>query len=130
MLLEPVEMHRGEQVGRWLELVELLFDEQCVRTQRDEFLSRHDAFDDGADVLVNERLAARNGYHRGAAFIDRGQAPIDRQAPVEVRVRIIDLAASNAGEIAAEQRFEHQHRRIAFAAKCLLLEHTSQSSFP
>ena len=116
MLLDAVEMHREEQIGRRLEQVQLLFQQQRVGAQRDEFLARDDAFDDLADLLVDQRLAARNGDHRRAALVDRVEAFLHRQALVEDRVGIIDLAAADAGEIAAEQRLQHQHQRIALAA--------------
>ena len=35
---------------------------------------------------------------------------------------IVDLAATDAGQVAPEQRLQHQHQRIAFAAHHLLLE--------
>src|SRR6185295_14491284 len=73
------------------------------------------------DVLVDERLAARNGDHRRAALVDRVEAFLDREALIEDRIRIIDLAAARAREIAAEQRLQHQHERIALTTKKLLL---------
>ena len=109
-------MHREEQIGRRLEQVQLLLQQQRIGAQRDEFLARHDAFDDLADLLVDQRLAARNGDHRRAALVDRVEAFLHRQALVEDGVGIIDLAAADAGEVAAEQRLQHQHQRIAFAA--------------
>ena len=36
---------------------------------------------------------------------------------VQDLVGIIDLAAAGAGEVAAEQRLEHQHERIALATR-------------
>jgi hypothetical protein len=41
---------------------------------------------------------------------------------VQDLVRIVDLAATGAGEIAAEQRLQHQHERIALAALDMLLD--------
>ena len=117
MLLEAVEMHGEEQIGRRLEQVQLLLQQQRVGAQRDELLARHDAFDDLADLLVDQRLAAGDRHHRRAAFVDRVEAFLHRQALVQDRVRIIDLAAADAGEIAAEQRLQHQHERIALAAR-------------
>ena len=122
VLLDAVEMHREEQIGRRLELAELLFQQQRVGAERDELLARHDALDDLADVLVDQRLAARDRDHRRAALVDRVEAFLHRQAPVEDRIRIVDLAAARAGEIAAEQRLQHQHERIALAAEELLLQ--------
>ncbi len=123
MLLDAVEMHREEQIGRRLEQMQLLLQKQRVGAQRDEFLARHDAFDDFADLLVDERLAARNGDHRRAALVDRVEAFLHRQALVEDGVGIIDLAAAEAGKIAAEQRLQHEHQRIALAALQPLAQH-------
>src|ERR1700724_3315463 len=105
VLLEAIEVYGEEQVGRRLELIELLFEQQRVGAQRHELLARHDALDDRADVLVDERFAARNGDHRGTAFVDRRQAFLDRKPAIENRIRVVDLAAADAGEVAAEQRF-------------------------
>src|SRR5216683_6376547 len=77
VFLESIEMHRKEQVGRRLELIELLLQQQRVGAQRYEFLARHDASDDGTDILVDERFAARNRHHGGAAFVDRRETLID-----------------------------------------------------
>ena len=92
--------------------MQLLFQEQRIGAQRHELLARDDALDDLADLLVDQRFAARDGDHRRAAFVDRVEAFLDRQPLVEDGVRIIDLAAAEAGEVATEQRFQHQHKRI------------------
>ena len=42
---------------------------------------------------------------------------------------IIDLAAADAGEIAAEQRLQHQHERIALAAHDPLLEEVGADAY-
>ena len=123
MMLEAVEMHREEQIGRRLEQMQLLFQEQRIGAQRNEFLARHDAFDDVADLLVDQRLAARNGDHRRAAFVDGVEAFLDRKALVEDSVGIIDLAATETREIAAEQRFEHEDERVALASFQALPHH-------
>src|SRR5215510_318668 len=77
VILEPVKMHGEEQVRRRFELIELLLQQQGVGAQRDKFLARHDPPDDGANILVYERLAAWDCHHRGAALIHRRQALID-----------------------------------------------------
>ena len=115
MLFDAVEMHGEEQIGRRLKQMQLLFQKQRVGAQRDEFLARDDAFDDFANLLVDQRFAARNGDHRRAALVDRVEALLHRQALVQDGVRIIDLAAADAGKIAAEQRFQHEHERVTFA---------------
>ena len=52
--------------------------------------------------------------HRRAAFVDRVEALLhgDRRW-LKIAIGIVDLAAAGAGEIAAEQRLQHQHERIA-----------------
>ena len=122
VLLDAVEMDREEQIRRRLEQMQLLLQQQRVGAERDELLARDDAFDDLADLLVDQRLAAGNRDHRRAALVDGVEAFLHRQPPVEDRVRIVDLAAAEAGEIAAEQRLEHQHQRVALATHELLLE--------
>src|SRR5262249_41961737 len=104
------------------EQVQLLLQQEGIGAQRDELLALNDALDDRADLLVNQRLAARNRHHGGAAFVDGRKALLDRHAPVEDFCRLVDLAAAGAGEIAAEQRLEHQDERIALAPEQLLLE--------
>src|SRR5665811_1294696 len=89
--------------------MQLLLEQQRVGAERDELLTRDDAFDDLTDLAMDERLAAGYSHHRRAAFVDRVEAVLDRQTLVEDRVRIIDLAAADAGEIAAEQRLQHQN---------------------
>ena len=81
-----------------------------------ELLARDDAFDNRLHVLVQQRLAAGDRDDRRAAFVDRLQAVLDRQAAIEDIVLVIDLAAAGAGQIAAEQRLQHQHQRIALDA--------------
>ncbi len=92
----------------------MCFGEQDrVGAQVDELLARHDAGDDLRHLLVDERLAARDGHHRRAAFIDRLQRVLDAHPLLQDLLRIVDLAAAGAGQIALEQRLQHQHQRIA-----------------
>ena len=37
--------------------------------------------------------------------------------------RVLDFAASRAGQVAAEQRLEHEHERVLLAAGDLLAQH-------
>ena len=72
---------------------------------------------------MDQRLTARNGHHGGAALIHGVEAFLRRQALVQDGIRIVDLAAAGAGEVAAEQRFQHQDKRVALAAQHALLHH-------
>ena len=94
VLLDAVEMHREEQIRGGLELPELFFEQKRVGAQRHELLARDNAFDDLADLLVDQRLATRYSHHRRAAFVDRVEAFLHRQPLVEDGVGVIDLAAA------------------------------------
>ena len=122
VLLQTIQMHREEQVRRRLEQIELLLQQQRIGAQRDELLARHEAAHDLADLLVDQRLAARNRHHRRAALVGGVPAFLRRHAAIEDRVGIVDLAATDAGKVAAKQRLQHQHQRIAFSAQQLLLD--------
>jgi len=96
--------------------------QQCVRAQIDELAPRDDGRGDLRDFLVQKRLAAGDRHDRRAAFVDRLETFVDRESLIQDLVGIIDLAASRASEVAAEQRFQHQHERIAPPACKLLLD--------
>src|SRR6202000_2601790 len=53
----------------------------------------------------------RGPHHRRAALIGGIPAFLSAHAAVEDRVGIVDLATADAGQIAAEQRFQHQDQR-------------------
>src|SRR6202008_768595 len=109
-----------EQIGRGLEQIELLLQQQRVGAERDEFFARNQAAHDLADLLVDQRLAAGDRDHRRAAFVGGIPAFLRRHAAIEDRVGIVYLAAADAGEVAAEQRIKHEHQRITFSAERLL----------
>ncbi|KOS92276.1 hypothetical protein DM53_4518 [Burkholderia mallei] len=111
-----VEMDRPDEVRARRVIVHLLFHQQRVRAQVDELLALHDALDDFRHFLVQQRLAARDRHHGRAALVDGLQAFLDGQALVQNRIRIVDLAAAVAREVAAEEGLEHQRERIAFVA--------------
>src|SRR5262249_5145413 len=108
--------------------IELLLEQQSVRAEIDELLARDDALDDLRHLLVNERLAARNRHDRSAALVHRLERVLDGHALAQDLVRIVALAAARAGEIALEQRLEHQHERIALIALELLLEDVARDA--
>ena len=111
----------GEERVR-LEQIDLFFEQQRVGTEIDEFLAGDDALDDLLDLAVEQRLAAGDDDDRRAAFIDRLEAFRDAEALIEDRVGIIDLAAAGARQVAAKQRLEHEHQRVASASRQLLAD--------
>jgi hypothetical protein len=115
-------MHGKEQIGRGLKQVQLLLQKQRIRTERDEFLLGYKPFDDLSDFPVDQRLTTRNCHHRGTALINRVEAFLDGETTIENRLRVVDLAATEARQVAAKQRLEHEDQRIALTPQQFLLE--------
>ena len=122
-LLVAVEMHGPDEEWTGLVLVHLLFHQQRIGAEIDELAARDDALDDLRQLAMQKRLAAGNRHDRGAAFIDGMQGIRHGDSLIEDFVGIIDLAAAGAGEIAAKERLEHQHKRIALAPGQMLANH-------
>ena len=120
-LLIAIEVDRPGEEGMRLVFVDLLFQQQGVGAQNDELLAVEIAAHDLGHVAMEQWLAAGDGDGGGAAFLDGVHALLHRQAAVEDGVGIVDLAAAGAGEIAAQQRFQHQHQRIFSALE--LVDH-------
>ena len=116
VFLVAVEMDRPDEIRARLVVLHALFHQQRIGAQIDELPPRDDALDDRGQFLVQQRLAAGDRHHRRAALIDGAQRVLDRNALVEDFVGIVDLAATRAGEIAAEQRLQHQHERVALSS--------------
>ena len=108
------------QVLAGLEEMDLLLQQQRVGAEIDVFLACDQALDDFVDLRVHERFAAGDGDHGGAAFVDRAEAFFGGEVFLQDVGGILDLAASGAGEVAAEQGLEHEHERVLLAA-CELL---------
>ena len=89
--------------------------QQGVGADGHELALRERAFHDLRELLVQQRLAAGEHDDRRAALVDRANAVLDRQPLIQDLVRVVDLAASRTREVAAKQRLEHQHERIALA---------------
>ena len=87
---------------------------------------RYEAFDDFVDLGVHERLAAGDGDDRSGALVDGIEALFGREIFFEDVGGILDFAASGAGEVAAEERLEHEDERIALAAGNFLAQDVSR----
>ena len=118
-----IEVNRPVEVAVRRVAVEVFAKKKRVGADGHEFPSGDRALHDLGKILVQQRLAARDHHDRRAAFVDRREAIGERQTLVEDLVRIIDLAAARASEIAAEQGFEHQDERKALASRQALAHH-------
>ena len=116
MLALPVHVDGEGQILAGLEQVNLLFQQQRIGAEINVFLARDQAFDNLADLRMQQRLAARDRHRRRAAFVHRAEAFLRRELRLQNMSGILDLAASGASQIAAEQRLQHQHQRILLAS--------------
>ena len=105
----------GEVLAR-LEQRDLFLEQQRVGAEVDVFLARDQAFDDLVDLRMHQRFAAGDGDHGRAAFVDGFKTFFGRKVFLENVRRILDLAAARAGQVAAEQRLQHQDQRVALAS--------------
>ena len=115
-LLVAVEVDRPGEKGRRRVVVDLLLQQQRVGAEDDELLLRDVALDDARHVAMQQRLAAGDRDDGSAALVDRFHALLVRQALVQDLVGVIDLAAAGARQVAAKQRLEHEHQRVALVA--------------
>jgi hypothetical protein len=109
------ELARREQIN-------LLLQEQRIRTKVDIFLARHQAFDNFFNLRMQERFAAGNGDGGRAALIHCPEALFRRELHFEYVRWILNLATAGAGQIAAKEWLQHQHKRILLASLELLLD--------
>src|SRR5205807_8205665 len=110
------------QVFAGTEQVDLFLEQQSVGAEINVFTAGDQSFDDLRDLRMHERLAAGNADHGSAAFLNSAEAFLRGEVFLENMGRILDLAAACAGEITAEERLQHQHKRIPFASRKPLLQ--------
>src|SRR5207237_6389468 len=104
------------------ELVQLALEQQGVGAEIDEAATLDEAPGDGADPGVEQRFAACDADDGRAALVGSAQAVLHREIPLQDRDGVLDLSAAGAGEIAAEEGFQHEHERILLAPRKPLLE--------
>src|SRR5208283_4009784 len=122
VLLLSIHVHREAQIFAGFEQVQLFFQQQRVGAEIDIFLAREQAVDNFIDLRMHQRLAAGNRDHRRSTLINRFEAIFQGEIGFQDVGRVLDLAAAGAGQVAAEQRLEHEHKRVAGTAQQALLE--------
>ena len=65
---------------------------------------------------MEQGFASRNRNDRGRAFVHRRETLLRREMGAKNLAGMLDLPAAATGEIAAEERFEHQHERVPAVA--------------
>ncbi len=125
LFAQPIHVDAEAEVLRRREQppLQLLFEEDGIGAEVDVLLALDQLLDQAANIRIHQRLAAGDGYHRRPAFVHGAQALLEGQLPLQDMGGVLDLAASGAGQIAAEKGLEHEHERIALAPSQLLAEH-------
>ena len=105
-----IQMHRERQVLRGLEAIEMFFEQDRVRAKVDVLLASDETFNDLMNLRMQQWFAAGDRDHWCPAFFDRLKALLGREVLSEHGGGMLNLAAAGAGQVAAKQRFEHQHK--------------------
>ena len=103
--------------------IELPLEEEGVGAKVDVFFAGDEAFDDRIDLGMDQRFAARDGDHRGAALVGGVPALLGGKAFIKDVIGILDFTATCAGKVAAEEGLEHKDKRIPFDPTQLLPEY-------
>ena len=72
---------------------------------------------------MDQRFAARDGDHGGAALVGGVPALLGGEAFIKDVIGILDFTATCAGKVAAEEGLEHKDKRIPFDPTQLLPEY-------
>jgi hypothetical protein len=109
-------MNGEAEIFAWLEQVQLFLEEQGIRTQVDVLTPPYESGYNFIDLGVKKRLSARDGHRRRAALIRCPEALLRGQILLQDVGRVLDLPASGAGQIATEERLQHQDQGITASA--------------
>ena len=115
-LAHPVEVHDPREVRRRLEEIHLLLHQDRVRAEEDELLPLDQLLRHHVHFGVHERLTAGNRHHRRAGLVDRVERLLHGHALLEDLLRVLDLPAERAREIALEERLELDEQRELLVA--------------
>ena len=104
------------------ELVQLALEQESVGAEIDEAPALDQPLRDGGNLRMEQRLPACDADDGRLALLGSAQAVFYREILLEDGDGVLDLSASGAGEIAAEERFQHEHQWILLATREPLLE--------
>ena len=89
-------------------VIELALQQNGVRAEINVLLPLNQPLHDRRHFRVDERLPAGDAHDWRAAFFGRRPALLWRQALVEDVIGVLNLSAARTGQVATEQRLEHQ----------------------
>ena len=121
VLALAVYMDGEGKIFAGLKQVQLFLEQQRVGAHVNVLFTFNQSGNNFVNAGVHKRLAARDGYYRCAAFLHGLEAFFRRKLLFEDVGRVLDLATTCAGKVAAEQRLQHEDERIALASCEFLL---------
>jgi len=116
VFLEAIEVDGEGEVFGGLVLVEVFFEEECVGAEVDIFFLFDEFFYDEVHFGMEHGFAAEYGDDWCATFFDCFHALVEGEFLFEYVCGVLDFAASGAGEIAAEDGFEHEDEWVVFSS--------------
>src|SRR5215471_10254499 len=122
VLTLAIHVHGESQILAGTEQINFFLEQQRVGTQIDVFAALHQPGNDLTNLRMHERLASGNADHGRATFFYSVEALFRSELLLENVSGILDLAASGASQVAAEQWFQHEDKRIALSSSYPLLE--------
>ena len=121
-LAHPVEMNHEGEIGRRREFIKGFFEQETVGAEIHVFFAIDQSSDNFTNLRVKQRFSAWNRDDRGTALVYRRKTLFRREVLLEDFGGMLDFAATRAGEVAAEERFQHQHKGKAFASSETLFD--------
>jgi hypothetical protein len=104
-------------------LVEFPFHQNRIRAEIHILLTLHEPAHDLGHLGMDQRFTARNTDDGRRAFVGRSPTLRRGQPLIQDMIRILNLAAPRAGEVATKQGLEHEHERIPFDPPEFLGQH-------
>ena len=112
-VFQAVHVNTEREILGGLILIELALEQNRIGTEIDIAFLGDEALDDLGHIGMDQRLAAGNTDDRCAAFLGCRPTLFGCQTLIEDVVGVLDLAASGAGQIATEERFQHEDQGIS-----------------
>src|SRR5262249_38250799 len=109
MFALAVHVNRKRQVLAWPEKMEFFLKQQRIRAEVDVLLPGHKARNDFVDLRMHERFSARNRNHGRTALVDGLEAFLGGELLFQDVRGILDFSAPGAGQVATEQRLQHEN---------------------
>src|SRR5262245_26164133 len=112
----------GEKL-RGLILIELSLHQNRIGAEIDIPLLINQPTDDLGHFWMDHGFTTRDAHNWSPAFLRCSPTLLRCKPLIEHMIRILNLSAAGTGQIAAEERLQHQHERIPLYPTQLLGKH-------